>query len=237
MSDLSNKQALVIGGSRGIGAAIVRRLVREGASVTFTYSGSREQAEKLAANTGAAARHLDVANRDAVLALLRESGPLDLFVFNAGVLIMGDPLTLDPDAVDHMIDVNTRAPYHASVEAARLMRDGGRIIVIGSTNGDRSPFPGIAAYSMTKSALQGMARGLARDFGDRRITVNVVQPGPVDTDMNPAAGPQAALMHSVMAIKEHGTPEAVAAYVAFLAGPETGGVTGAMHTIDAGFGA
>jgi cyclic-di-GMP-binding biofilm dispersal mediator protein len=109
--------------------------------------------------------------------------------------------------------------------------------VIGSVNGDRIPFPGLSAYAMSKSALQGMARGLARDFGPRGITVNVVQPGPIDTDMNPADGPMRDIQHAVMAIKRHGRPEDVAGMVAWLAGPEAGFVTGAMHTIDGGFGA
>jgi cyclic-di-GMP-binding biofilm dispersal mediator protein len=136
-----------------------------------------------------------------------------------------------------MFDLNVRAPYHASVEAARVMPIGGRIIVIGSVNGDRMPFAGAAAYALTKSALQGMARGLARDFGAREITINIVQPGPINTDMNPADGPMADFMHSFMAIKRHGTAEEVASLVAYLAGPHAGFITGALHTIDGGFGA
>ena len=117
------------------------------------------------------------------------------------------------------------------------MNDGGRIVIIGSVNADRMPFAGAAAYALSKSALQGMARGLARDFGDRGITVNVVQPGPVDTDMNPADGPMKDQMHGFMAIKRHAHPDEVAAMVAYLASPDAAMVTGAMHTIDGGFGA
>lgn len=168
---------------------------------------------------------------------MRDSGPLDVLVVNAGTLALGDPLTIDPDAVDKMIDINVRAPYHASVEAARTMPDGGRIIIIGSVNGDRMPFAGGAAYALSKSALQGMARGLARDFGERQITVNVIQPGPTSTDMNPADGPMASMMHGFMALKRHGKPEEIAGLAAYLAGPEAGFITGAMHTIDGGFGA
>jgi cyclic-di-GMP-binding biofilm dispersal mediator protein len=149
---------------------------------------------------------------------------------------MGDPLTLEADAIDHMIDVNVRAPYHAAVEVARKMPDNGRIIVIGSVNGDSVPFPGIAAYALTKSAVQGMVRGLARDFGARGITVNSIQPGPTDSDMNPADGPNAGLVHSFMAIKRHIRAEEVAELTAYIAGPHGAMMTGAMHTIDGGMG-
>ncbi|WP_434082926.1 SDR family oxidoreductase [Acidisoma cladoniae] len=191
----------------------------------------------LASGTGADAIQSDAANRDTVIALVKALGPIDILVVNAGTLIIGDPLALDPDAVDRMIDLNVCAPYHASVEAARKMPDGGRIIVIGSTNGDRMPFAGGAAYAMTKSALQGMARWLARDLGARGITVNIVQPGPTDTDMNPGTGPMSGLMHGFMAIARHGTSDEVAGMVTYLAGPEAAIVTGAMHTIDGGFSA
>jgi cyclic-di-GMP-binding biofilm dispersal mediator protein len=237
MAAFQGKSVLVLGGSRGIGAAIVRRFAGDGAAVTFTYAGSREAAEQLAAETGSTAVLTDSADRDAVIARVRESGPLDVLVVNAGYAIFGDALDQDPDAIDHLFRVNVHAPYHASVEAARQMPEGGRIIVIGSVNGDRMPVPGMASYALSKSALQGMARGLARDFGPRGITINVVQPGPIDTDANPEDGPMKELMHSFMAIKRHGRPEEVAGMVAWLAGPEAGFVTGAMHTIDGAFGA
>ena len=237
MTDFKNKSVLVLGGSRGIGAAIVRRFAADGATVAFTYSGSPDAAQLLARETGSTAFQADSADRDAVIARVRDSGPLDVLVVNSGIAIFGDALEQDPDAIDRLFRINVHAPYHASVEAARQMPAGGRIIVIGSVNGDRMPLPGMASYALSKSALQGLARGLARDFGPRGITINVVQPGPIDTDANPADGPMKDLMHSFMAIKRHGRADEVAGVVAWLAGPEAGFVTGAMHTIDGAFGA
>ena len=237
MSAFQGKTVLVLGGSRGIGAAIVRRFAADGAVVTFTYAGSPDAAERLASETGSSAVMTDSADRNAVIARVRESGPLDVLVVNAGIIVLGDALEQDPDAIDRLFRINVHAPYHASVEAARRMPEGGRIVVIGSVNADRVPVAGMASYALSKSALQGMARGLARDFGPRGITINVVQPGPIDTDANPADGPMNDLLHSFMAIKRHGRPEEVAAMVSWLAGPEAGFVTGAMHTIDGAFGA
>ncbi|WP_410171736.1 SDR family oxidoreductase [Agrobacterium tumefaciens] len=194
-------------------------------------------AEELAKATGSTSIRADSANRDEVIRVVRDSGPLDILIVNSGIAIFGDALEQDPDAIDRLFQINIQTPYHASVEAARQMPDGGRIIVIGSVNGDRMPVPGMASYAVSKSALQGLARGLARDFGPRGITINVVQPGPIDTDANPENGPMKDLMHSFMALKRHGRPEEVAGMVAWLSGPEAGFVTGAMHTIDGAFGA
>jgi len=237
MTDFAGKNILVLGGSRGIGAAIVRRFAGRGAKVAFTYAGSQDAAEALAAETGSEPVQADSADRGQLISTVSARGALDVIVINAGTLVMGDPLTLDPDAVDRMININVRAPYHAAVEAARAMKDNGRIIVIGSVNGDRMPFAGGAAYALSKSAIQGMVRGLARDFGDRGITVNAIQPGPTDSEMNPSDGPMAATMHSFMAIKRHARGEEIAELAAFLAGPHGAMITGSMQTIDGGFGA
>jgi len=237
MRVFENKSVLVLGGSRGIGAAIVRRFAADGAKVTFTYAGSPAAAHALADETQSVAIYADSTDREAVISTVRDNGPVDVLVVNAGIGVFGDAVGIDPDEIDRLFKINIHAPYHASVEAARKMPEGGRIIIIGSVNGDRMPVPGMAAYAASKSALQGMARGLARDFGPRGITINVVQPGPIDTNANPANGPMKDMLHSFMAIKRHGRPEEVASMVAWLAGPEAGFVTGAMHTIDGAFGA
>ena len=237
MKTLQGKKALVLGGSRGIGAAIVKRLAQEGAEVVFTYQSSADAANKLAAEVKGKAIRADSANRKEVSSVIAAQGSLDILVISAGIVVMGDPLAIDPAQIDRMIDINVRGPYHAAVDGARLMKNGGRIVVIGSVNGDRMPFPGAAAYALSKSAIQGMVRGLARDFGPRGITVNDVQPGPVATQMNPEDGPMAGMMHSQMAIKRHIQPDEIAGLVAYLVGPEATMVTGAQHTIDGGFGA
>jgi cyclic-di-GMP-binding biofilm dispersal mediator protein len=237
MTDFTGKNVLILGGSRGIGAAIVRRFAKGGATTAFTYAGSKDAALALAKETGAEVIRSDSADRDALIATVASRGALDVLVTVAGTLVLGDPLQQDADAVDRMIDVNVRAPYHAAVEAARRMNRDGRIIVIGSINADRVPFSGGAAYALTKSAMQGMVRGLARDFGPRGITVNSVQPGPTDTGMNPADGPMADLMHGFMAIKRHIRPDEIAELTAFLAGPHGAMITGSMQSIDGGFGA
>ncbi|PLR31429.1 oxidoreductase [Chimaeribacter californicus] len=233
----SGRQVLVLGGSRGIGEAIVRRFAENGDNVVFTYAHSQEKANAIAAETQSQAVKLDVSDRAALANAVAEAGELDVLVFNAGLLAAGDPLDIPAEEIERLFTVNIHAPYFAAVEAARRMHAGGRIIIIGSVNADRMPMEGLSAYSTSKAALQGMVKGLARDFGDRAITVNVVQPGPTDTDMNPADGPLHETMHGFMAIKRHAHAGEVAGMVFWVASQEAAMVTGTALTIDGGFGA
>ncbi|MBD9484806.1 3-oxoacyl-ACP reductase FabG [Pseudomonas sp. PDM14] len=243
---LSNKVAFIQGGSRGIGAAIVKRLAREGAAVTFTYSQSADSANALVAEVQAAggralAIRADSAQEQDIRAAIGEAvrtfGRLDILVNNAGVLAIAPIEEFSIDDLDRTLAVNVRSVVIASQEAARNMNDGGRIISIGSTNADRMPFGGGAVYAMSKSALVGLTKGLARDLGPRGITVNNVQPGPVDTDMNPDNTDFATSLKPLMAVGRYGQVEEIASFVAYLAGPEAGYITGANLLIDGGFAA
>ncbi|MGV6394810.1 3-oxoacyl-ACP reductase family protein [Pseudomonas caspiana] len=243
---LSGKVALVQGGSRGIGAAIVKRLAAEGAAVAFTYVSSDAKAQELQggiiSNGGKAlAIKADSADAEAiqqaVARTVEQFGGLDILVNNAGVLAVGPLEEFSLEDFDRTLNINVRSVFIASQAAARHMGDGGRIINIGSTNADRMPFAGGGVYAMSKSALVGLTKGLARDLGPRGITINNVQPGPVDTDMNPATGDFAESLIPLMAIGRYGHAEEIASFVAYLAGPEAGYITGASLTIDGGFGA
>ncbi|WP_313711530.1 3-oxoacyl-ACP reductase family protein [Pseudomonas sp.] len=243
---LEGKVAFVQGGSRGIGAAIVRRLAREGAQVAFTYVSSAGPAEALAEEVKAAggqalalradsadAAALQLAVDDTVKAFRR----LDILVNNAGVLAVAPLAEFDLADFDRTLAVNVRSVFVASQAAARYMGQGGRIINIGSTNAERMPFAGGAPYAMSKSALVGLTKGMARDLGPQGITVNNIQPGPVDTDMNPASGEFAESLIPLMAIGRYGQADEIASFVAYLAGPEAGYITGASLTADGGFAA
>jgi 3-oxoacyl-[acyl-carrier protein] reductase len=243
MAALAGKAALVTGGSRGIGAAIARGLARAGASVALTYLHSGEQAQAVTAEIEAAggrARAIRVDSSDpaAVERAVRETtaafGRLDILVNNAGIF-KGGPIEEQTIAVfDEIIAVNVRAAYAASLAAAAVMEAGGRIISIGSNLADRSFVPGMTLYALSKSALIGLTRGLARDLGPRGVTVNLVQPGSTDTDMNPADGPTADLQRNTRPIARFADPAEIASMVVWLAGPESGFVTGAALTIDGG---
>jgi len=241
-----DKAAFVTGGSRGIGAAIVQRLADDGAAVAFTYKGSKAEAEAIAAGIRAAGGRALALQADAADAVAlgkavddaaREFGKIDILVNNAGVFTMANVADMALDDFDRILDVNVRSVFVASQAALAHMGDGGRIINIGSCNADRMPFAGGAAYAMSKAALVGLVKGMARDLGPRGITVNNVQPGPTATDMNPATGDFAGVMHDLMALKRHAEPSEIAAMVAYVASDEAGFVTGASLTIDGGFNA
>lgn len=243
---LNGKVALIQGGSRGIGAAIVKRLAAEGAAVAFTYVSSATKSEELrnsitAAGGKALAIKADSADadavRNAVAATVEAFGRLDILVNNAGVLAIAPLDEFKLEDFDQTLAINVRSVFVATQAAAQHMTEGGRVINIGSTNADRMPFAGGATYAMSKSALVGLTKGLARDLGPRGITVNNVQPGPVDTDMNPADSDFAASLMDLMAVGRYGTVEEIASFVAYLAGPEAAYITGASLTIDGGFGA
>ncbi|MDH1265404.1 3-oxoacyl-ACP reductase FabG [Pseudomonas sp. GD03944] len=243
---LNDSVALIQGGSRGIGAAIALRLAREGAAVALTYVSSPDKAadvvRAIEADGGRAiAIQADSADADAVRNAVSRTvahfGRLDILVNNAGVLAVAPLEEFSLEDFDRTVAVNVRSVFVASQEAARHMTSGGRIITIGSTNAERMPFAGGGVYAMSKSAIVGLTKGLARDLGPRGITINNVQPGPVDTDMNPENTEFASALKGLMAIDRYGRAEEVAAFVAYLAGPEAGYITGANLTIDGGFAA
>jgi 3-oxoacyl-[acyl-carrier protein] reductase len=243
---LTGKVALVTGGSRGIGAAIARRLAQDGAAVAITYASAKQKADEVvsaieAAGGRALAIHADSADAEALKSAISETlqtlGRLDVLVNNAGIVAVTPLDQFSLDDFDRMVAVNVRSVFVAAQEASRHMGEGGRIITIGSVNADRMPFAGGSVYAMTKAAVAGLTRGLARDLGPRGITVNNVQPGPVDTDMNPADGPFAEMLKDMLAVPRYGHADEIAGLVAYLAGPEAGFVTGASLTIDGGFAA
>ncbi len=244
INSLSGKVALVTGGSRGIGAAIVRRLVKDGAAVAFTYSNAREKAVALAAEIEgrggkALAIQADSADAEAVQAAVTQTveafGRLDILANNAGILLRGTIDTFSLEDFDRMIAVNVRPVFVGAQAAGRHMNDGGRIIVIGSVTADRTGFPGSSVYSMTKAAAAVLARGLAIDFAPRGITVNTIQPGPTETDMNPGDGPLSDVIKSLVPLKRLGHADEIAAMVAFVASPEASFVTGAALSVDGGY--
>jgi len=235
--------ALVTGGSRGIGAAIARRLAADGADVAITYVSAPDRAAKVVASISEFGRRAvairadstdPAAVRAAVDRAAAELGGLDILVNNAGIFLRG-PIEQVTDAqYDEAFAIHVRAPFVAVQQALRYLPDGGRIITIGSGLGERVPFAGLALYSASKSALVGFTRALARDLGPRHITANLVQPGATDTDMNPADVPEASAKIAGNAIPRFGTAEDVAAAVAYFAGEGGRQVTGATLTVDGG---
>jgi 3-oxoacyl-[acyl-carrier protein] reductase len=243
MSKLSNKVALVTGASRGIGAAIAKRLAADGANVAITYSKGADAAASVvkaieAAGGKAIAIQADAADASAVKAAVEKTvatfGSLDVLVNNAGTAI---PKTFEETTlaeIDSMFNLNVRGTFVATQAALKHMKSGGRIITIGSSVGERMMTPGLVAYSATKGAVKMFTQGLSREVGSRGITVNNIQPGPIDTDLNPAAGDWAAPQKAATALNRYGSVDEVAALVAFVAGPESSYITGANLTVDGG---
>lgn len=243
MQQLNGKVALVTGGSRGIGAAIAKRLAAEGASVALTYVSGEDKASAVVGAIEAAggkAMSIKADNRDAeaihaaVERVVSRYGALDILVNNAGIFSTGfiDEITLDD--LDRMLEINLRAPAIAARSAAKYLPEGGRIITVGSNLAVRVPWSGISLYAMSKAGLIGLTRGLARDLGPRGITVNIVHPGSTNTDMNPADGETSDPQRGLMAIPRYNDTADVAGLVTWLAGPEGRSVTGAEFTIDGG---
>jgi 3-oxoacyl-[acyl-carrier protein] reductase len=243
MSKLTNKVALVTGGSRGIGAAIAKRLAADGASVAITYAKDTNAAaavvKAIELDGGKAiAIQADAVNVEAVKGAVEKAvailGRLDVLVNNAGTAIPKPFEETTLDEMDRVININVRGVFVTTQAALKHMNDGGRIINIGSCVGERAQAPGLVPYSATKGAVKMFTQALSREVGSRRITVNNVQPGPIDTDLNPAAGEWAVPQKAATALDRYGSVEEIAAMVAFVAGPESSYITGANLTVDGG---
>ncbi|NJJ39585.1 3-oxoacyl-ACP reductase family protein [Paenibacillus apii] len=243
INSLSGKVALVTGGSRGIGAAIVKRLANDGAAVAFTYASAQQKAEELvkeieASGGRALALRADSGDADAVKGAVAETvkafGGIHILVNNAGLANLKPYDQFAIEEFDRMVAVNVRAVFAAVQAAAPQMGEGGRIVNIGSINADFNPFPGNSLYVMSKAAVAGLTRGLARDLAPLGITVNNVQPGPTDTDMNPADGPHAPVVSGMIPVGRYGTGAEIADMVAYLATPGAAFVTGATINVDGG---
>src|SRR5271168_1793468 len=246
MSKLAKKVALVTGGSRGIGAAIAKRLAADGASVAITYAKDASAASAVVktielSGGRAIAIQADAANVEAVQAAVEKAvttfGRLDILVNNAGTAIPKPFEEATLEEMDRVIDINIRGVYVATQAALKHMKSGGRIISIGSAAGERVAAPGLVPYAGTKGAVKMFTQALAREIGSRGITVNNVQAGPIDTDLNPASGDWAVPQKAATALDRYGRVDEIAAMVAFVAGPEASYITGANLTVDGGMNA
>lgn len=245
MKKLEGKVTFITGGSRGMGAAIAKHLSAEGANVVFTHSGNNSQKahqvlDSLKSN-GVRAEALIANNEDAdalvkALEYVREAyGSIDILVNNAGVYMQKPIEEYSFEEYDQMMNINVKAVFVATQFAARHMKSGGRVITVGSNMADRVLSAGGSLYAMSKSALIGLTKGAARDLGPRGITVNLIQPGPIDTDMNPADSEFAPVLKSFTAIERYGTVEEIAGLVMYLSSEESQFITGTSITIDGGF--
>ena len=246
MSHLKDKVALVTGGSRGIGAGIAKRLAKHGASVALTYTKGADAAKAVVKEIEAAggkalaiqADSLDpAAVKASVAKTVEKFGRLDILVNNAGTAIPKPFEEATLEEIDLMFNLNVRAAIVATQAALKHMKEGGRIIMIGSCVGEKNMTPGLAAYGATKGAVKMFTQGLSREMGPRGITVNNVQPGPIDTDLNPAAGDWAVPQKAATALDRYGHVDEIAAMVSFVAGPESSYITGANLTVDGGMNA
>ncbi|MER7421034.1 SDR family oxidoreductase [Micromonospora peucetia] len=243
-NELDGKVALVTGGGRGIGAAVALRLAQGGADVALTFERNQQRADDMVDQIKAAGRRAiavqsDSADPGAVVAavdrVVGELGRLDILVNNAGTFLLGPVEQLSLGDFEQTVAVNVRAPFIASQAAVRHMSAGGRIINIGSNVAERAVFPGFSLYAMSKTALIGLTKALGRELGDRQITVNLVNPGPTDTELNPADGPNSDTINGFTALGHYAAPADVAASVAFLASPDGRYITGATINVDGGF--
>ncbi|MBY5784531.1 SDR family oxidoreductase [Rhizobium leguminosarum] len=243
MTELAGKRALVTGGSRGIGAAIALALADKGADVAITYERSADRAAEVVRaierkGRKALAIQADSADPAAVKRSVDEAaqalGGLDILVNNAAIALYGAIADVSVEQIDALLDVNVRSPLLASQAAIPYLQAGGRVITIGSVGAERIVGDTGTVYFMTKSALHSFTRGLARELGSRDITVNLVQPGSTDTDMNPANGDFADFQRALIPLGRYGEPEDVAAAVAFLASPAARHITGTILTVDGG---
>ena len=243
MTQLQGKNVFVSGGTRGIGAAIANKMAKEGANVALTYHKSQEQAQALvkeieAKNVQGLAIQANAMQAENVVQAVQKAvsklGSIDILINNAGIAEFKPITESTLEDYERIENVNIKAVFAATMEAVKSMPEGGRIITIGSVNADVMPFVGGSLYAMSKAAVQMMTKGWARDLGERKITANVIQPGPIDTDMNPADGAFGESLTAMTANKRYGKPEEVAELAAFLSSPKAANITGSAINIDGG---